>query len=160
MNFGKSNLAPSQEVEYFGAVFHLDTLTLSLPRSKVDLISSLARDTMHLHQCSRRHLERLMGVLNWASNFVPLGRLHLRPLIKWMNCNTSALTRDLPTLLDDVFKTSLRVWLDPSFLELSVPMSLPLPSLQLMTDASKAGWCGIILPHRVEGSWPQEFARH
>ena len=160
VNFGKSNLTPSQDVQYLGAVFHLSTLTLSLPLSKVGLISSLARGAMSLQQCSRRHLESLMGVLNWASNFVPLGRLHLRPLIKWMNSNTSPSTRDLPVPLDNAFRSSLQVWSDRSFLELSVPMSLPLPSLQLMTDASQTGWCGILLPHQVEGTWPPEYADH
>ena len=143
-----------------GAVFHLDSLTLTLPQTKVDLIVSFARDTLLLRQCSRRYLESLLGILNWASNFVPLGRLHLRPLMKWMNSHTTALERDLPTPLDRAFKSSLQVWLDRSFLELSIPMSLPLPSLQLMTDASKAGWCGVLLPHQVEGTWPLEFAHH
>ena len=73
VNFGKSNLTPSQDMQYLGAVFHLNTLTLSLPLSKVGLISSLAQGTMPFQQCSRRHLESLMGILNWALNFVPLG---------------------------------------------------------------------------------------
>ena len=52
-----SNLNPSQEVEYLGAVFNLDFLTLTLPESKVDRIVSFAQDTLLLHQCFRRHLE-------------------------------------------------------------------------------------------------------
>ena len=47
----------------------------------------------------------------------------------------------------------------PLISEISISMSLPLPSLQLMTDASKVGWCGV-LPHQVVGTWPQEFAHH
>ena len=31
-------------------------------------------------------------------------------------------------------------------------------SLQLMANASMTGWCGIFFPHKVEGTWPQEFA--
>ena len=29
-----------------------------------------------------------------------------------------------------------------------------------MTDASKAGWCGVLLPQQVEGTWPLEFAHY
>ena len=151
VNDKKSNLLPSQKVEYLGAVFHLDSLKLTLPESKVSRIVSFSQDTLLLRRCSRRHLESLMGLLNWASNFIPLGRLHLRPLIRWMNLHTSPPTRDHLTDLDGFFKSSLRVWVDRPFLEHSVPMSPPLPKLQLMTDASKMGWCGVLLPHRVEG---------
>ena len=160
VNVKKSNLSPSQKVQYLGAIFHLDSLTLTLPESKVAQIVSLAQDTLLLRQCSRRHLERLMGLLNWASNFVPLGRLRLRPLIRWMNRHTSPPTRDQLTPLDGAFKSSLQVWVDRSFLVHSIPMAPPLPTLQLMTDASKRGWCGVLLPHQVEGVWPQEFAQH
>ena len=160
INFKKSNLIPSQRVEYLGAVFHLDSLRLSLPQSKVQLILSLCHRSLLLHSCSRRHLESLIGVLNWASNFVPLGRLHLRPLVKWMNRNSSPQTRDLPVPLGQELKSSLLPWLDRSFLEHSIPMSPPLPSIQLMTDSSKEGWCGVIFPHHVEKEWPPEFASH
>ena len=44
---------------------------------------------------------------------------------------------------------------DPGlFLGASVPMSLPVPSLQLMTDASLHGWSGVLLPSQVSGVWP------
>ena len=39
-------------------------------------------------------------------------------------------------------------------------MFLPLQSFQLITDASKASWCGVLLSHQLEGTWPQEFAHH
>ena len=39
-------------------------------------------------------------------------------------------------------------------------MAPPLPSLQLMTDASRQGWGGALLPQRVSGVWPQEVLVH
>ena len=70
----KSNLAPSQEVEYLCAVFHFDSLTQ--PQLKVDL-SFLRLNTLLIRQCFHRYLESLLGVINCASNFVPLRRLHM-----------------------------------------------------------------------------------
>lgn len=171
-NLPKSNLTPSEEVEYLGVVFHLDTLTLSLPQSKVDRILTLARSTLHLHQCSRRYLESLTGFLNWASAFVPLGRLHLRPLVKWMNQHTSPVTRDHLVPLDGPFKSSLQIWLDRSAL---LPGALgPYVSASSITPADDghipvglvrgpptapsgghlaSGVCGPLLP-RAEGHSP------
>ena len=36
-------------------------------------------------------------------------------------------------------------------------MFLPVPSLQLMTDASETGWGGVLLPHSASGTWPDSF---
>ncbi len=47
--------------------------------------------------------------------------------------------RDLPIPLDVCFREAVKVWLDVDFLGASVPMSLPRPALQLMTDASLYG---------------------
>ena len=158
VNLKKSRLSPSQSVEYLGVVLHLDSLTLSLPESKILHIRNLCLHALQLHLSSRRFLESLVGVLNWAAYFIPLGRLHLRPLVKWMNRRTSHLTRDLPVPLDQSFKNSLLPWSSRSFLGRSVPMSLPVPSLQLMTDSSKEAWSGVLFPYRVEQDWPPEFA--
>ena len=47
----KSNLHPSQKVNFLGVLFHLDTMCLSLPPEKVDLIVALCQDML-----SRSHL--------------------------------------------------------------------------------------------------------
>ena len=85
VNPKKSNLFPSQKVEYLGVIFHLDSLQLSLPQSKILSISSLCRNTSIISHRSRRQLESFLGLLSWASSLVPLGRLKLLPLILWMN---------------------------------------------------------------------------
>ena len=107
---------------------------------------------------TRRHLESLVGTLNFAARFVPLGILRLRPLVSWVNLRTSPSSRDLPVLLDNSFRDSLRVWLDIDFLGASGPMSLPVPSLQLMTDASFHGWGGVLLPYFASGVWPPSYS--
>ena len=80
VNFRKSNLVPSQKVEYLGIIFHLDTLQLSLPQEKIITIISRCQFTNLQSQRSRRQLESLLGLLNFAYFLVPLGRLRL-PLI-------------------------------------------------------------------------------
>ena len=158
VNYKKSHLSPSQTVEFLGVVLHLDSGLLSLPWAKVLAISNLCQSTLSRSLRSRRQLESLLGLLNFAAPLVPLGRLRLRPLISWMTSHTSPSSRDLPVPLDPYFHSLLEVWQDPGFLSQSVPMSLPVPSLQLMTDASLSGWGGVLLPHRVSGLWPSSWA--
>lgn len=157
INVGKSNLAPSRSLEYLGVLFQLETCTLSLPVSKVLSIRRMCRRFLSAARMSRRDLERVVGTLNFAAQFVPLGVLRLRPLVAWLNAHTSTGSRDLPVPLDPHFRAALRVWLDVDFLGASVPMSLPCPALQLMTDASLQGWGGVLLPQSVSGVWPPSF---
>ena len=101
----KSNLTPSQTVEYLGVTFHLDRLLLSLPNTKVLGIMSVCQDTVHQSQRSRRQLESVVGLLSFASYYVPLGRLRLRPIVSWMNSHTSVESRDIPVPLDSTVET-------------------------------------------------------
>ena len=142
-----------------GVLFDLKGLTLSLPVSKILSIRQLCRSCLSRPRMSRRHLERLVGTLNFAAKFVPLGVLRLRPLVLWLNARTCPSTRDLLVPLDNLFRDSLRVWLDTDFLSSSVPMSLPITSLQLMTDASLHGWSGVLLPSSVSGVWPPSYGQ-
>ena len=158
VNFKKSNLNPSRVVEYLGVLFHLESGMLSLPTSKVTSIHKLCRAFMVKSRLSRRQLEHLVGTLNFASQFVPLGLLHLRPLVSWMNSHTSPASRDCLVSLDPLFKSLLRVWVGMDLLTSSVPMSLPATSVTLMTDSSLYGWSGILLPHSTSGVWPPSFS--
>ena len=157
INFKKSKLEPSQTLEYLGVTFHLASLQLSLPASKAQQILSLCSETSLAHQRSRRHLESLVGLLNFASYFLPLGRLHLRPIVAWMNANTSVHSRDLPVPVTEELSAFLRIWTDPTFLSSQVPMSHPPPTVQLMTDASQSGWGGVVIPQSISGIWPDHL---
>ena len=159
VNSAKSSLTPSREVVYLGVLLRLDRQTMEIPTGTAQIIS-LCNETLSRSHLPRRRLESLLGLLNFAAPLVPLGRLRLRPLIMWVNRHTSPSSRDLHVPLDDSFKVMLRVWSTTSFLSQAVPLSVPVPHLQLMTDASLSGWSGIVLPHRVSGRWPVEFLGH
>ena len=144
-------------MEYQGVIFHLKTRELSLPKEKVLQISTLSQEVQHVPLYSRRELESLIGLLSFAAHLVPLGRLRLRPLIAWMNNHTSTGSRDLKIILRSSFKKDLRVWQDLNFLRSPVPMALPTPTIQLMTDASEIGWAEVILPHFVSDDWGEDL---
>ena len=160
INMEKSDLSPCQEIEYLGVTFNLVDLTLCLPEDKVRRISSLCQATCQKTSCSRRDLEKLTGVLNFAATYIPCGRLYLLPVIKWMNRRTVPFTRDRQVPIDGKFRSLLAIWQNQDFLRSPVPMHISLPSKEIMTDASLTGWCGVLLPHRVWDLWPRHCSHH
>ena len=156
VNWEKSCLIPSQRIVYLGVNLNLDDLTLSLPMDKVQQLLVYAHKVQESEFLSRRDLERLVGFLNFAADFLPLGRLYLKPIIHWLNQNTSAFIRDQPTLVDQALREALLPWLDIVALTSPIPMHLPEATIEIMTDASRYGWCGVLLPHQVHGIWEEE----
>ena len=154
VNWTKSNLAPSQFIEFLGVMWDLQEMVLSVPRDKQVAIRERCNAFRLRETASRREMESLTGLLNFAASYLALGRLHLLPIMLWMNLNTFPLSRDVQVYLDDDLRELLQVWTDPAFLGRSVPMRHPKPTISLMTDASLEGWCGVLLPQKVWGSWP------
>ena len=160
INWEKSNLVPSQNVEFLGVDWDLKDRTLSVPLEKRQEI--VRRCTMALNRdcMTRREMECLVGKMNFASAYIQLGRMHLLPLLAWMNLRSSAFSRDRPVQLDAQFKKRLMPWLDWEFLGRAVSLEQVPPSQTLMTDASLDGWCGVLLPHKTVGSWSQDMIHH
>ena len=100
---------------------------------------------------SRRRLEEIIGFLNFASDFLHLGRLRLRLIILWVKAHTSPKTRDLLVTVSAELENLVKIWLNEDFLRSRVRITPLVPYQQLMTDASDQGRGGILLPQRVGG---------
>ena len=154
INWEKSNLVPSQSIEFLGVSWDLHRSLLSVPPDKVNSISLRCQEMSVRGVATRRELESLTGLLNFAASYIVLGRLHLLPVLMWLNLHTHTGLRDTPVLLDETVREFLQPWIHRKFLTCPVPMRAPRPTLTLMTDASLDGWCGILLPRKVLGLWP------
>ena len=160
VNLRKSSHVPSQSLEYLGVTWNLQDLSLALPEAKVQKVLNLHRSTLNTPVLSRRDLERIVGYLNFTAPFRPLGRLYLLPIIQWMNSHSTVHNRDSPLPLDSSLRRILDPWSNQKALSSPVPMHIPNPSEELMTDASLFGWSGVLLPHRVEGGWHRSLWFH
>ena len=160
INWRKSVLAPSQNLTFLGVHMDLSHMELSLPPDKVAHILGLCKLLRETTNISRRDLEAISGYLNFAAKYIPLGRLYLLPFLKWTNVHTQANSRDTLVPVTQRLLSSLQPWENRVLLQTPVPMHVNRPELILMTDASEWGWCGILLPHRVEGIWAQSVACH
>ena len=89
INVRKSNFHPRQTIVYLGVQFNLLDLTLSLPKEKILRITFASSEFSKRDTCSRRDMEQIIGLLNFAAYYVQLGRLRLLPLIRWMNRHTT-----------------------------------------------------------------------
>ena len=153
INWEKSSLTPAQEVEFLGVSWDLKNGTLSVPQEKKNQIVARCHAVLSENTTTRRSLESLAGLLNFAASYVQLGRLHLLPIIAWMNLSTLCSNRDTPVPLTPHFKNLVRIWTNQEFLSRCVPMNISLPDLSMMTDASLDGWCGVLLPRKALGTW-------
>ena len=154
INWEKSNLHPSQLIEFLGVTWDLRKGELSVPPDKQLMVRTRCLEMCGKSVTTRRELESLTGLMNFVANYLVHGRLHLLPVLMWMNLRTRPCTRDVPVPLDGRMRELLGIWTSLDFLRCPVPMHAPRPSLTLMTDASLEGWCGILLPRRAMGQWP------
>ena len=161
INEKKSEREPKQTITYLGVQINLQNLSLALPPEHVCNILRLCQEVLHLSRVTRRQLEAVVGLLNFAAPMLQLGRLFLTPIIIWMNSKTSASTRDIPIRVDASLREALLPFTERTFLERPTSFRPSRPSLDITTDASDYGWSGVIGPHRVQDCWtPSESLNH
>ena len=95
-------------------------------------------------------VSQLMGSLNWASGFIPLDRLYLRPLQRHFH-SLGLTDRFTPPRRSDplVLANLLRHWQDLRFLTSGIPICTFQADFTIFTDASTLGWA------RSHGGFPR-----
>jgi hypothetical protein len=168
INEPKSQLIPSQDIQFLGIRFNLlegyasippDSIvkTLQLANKYSIPNQSLIESNQSLLRLNYHQVTSLMGSLNWVSAFVPLGRLHLRPLQVLFH-QTGLLNRQSqPALID-------RVTLSPFLFNHGETANtlrwrvfkLFHPDMTLYTDTSCHGWGTHMNDMELSGTWTQE----
>ena len=100
--------------------------------------------------------------LNWASGLIPLGRLYLRPLQRYLH-SLGLTDWFTPPRRSDllVLASLLQQWQDLSFLTSGIPIRLFQAEFTIFTDASTQG-CGAYMgDSQISGTWtPQDHKLH
>ena len=157
VNLQKSDLTPSQEFVHLGMLFRTHLNLVCLTPKRLDKILTLANQTLLSGAASPRELQRLLGMLQAASELIPLGRCTLRTL-QWAVIDLpdfSYADWDRTYRLTQPVLDAMLPWIDPVWLQTGVPLQLPPPQLTLCTDASLVGWGAHLLPEfcTVHGEW-------
>ena len=160
LNAEKSELIPSQDFTFVGMNFRtsLNRVRISLQRIS-DLISRVHR-VLNNTDISAKEFLSLIGTISSAASLVGLGRLHTRPIQFYLadrwNLTDNKLTDRIPILPQ--LRPHLQWWLDRDRLMDGVPLAPPVPSLQLISDASLEGWGAHLEPLSltVSGLWSEQ----
>ena len=157
INWEKTSLEPLRVLDYLGVTLDLVNQTFSLPKEKVSRILAYCTMGRKAQFLTRRDLEKLVGYLNFAAQYLKLGRLFLKPIQAWMEKNTSVWNRDQRVPSNKELREALVPWADPDFLSTPIPMKPRAFNMTLMTDASEDAWGGILQPQKATAAWPIEW---
>lgn len=156
INYLKSVLIPSTQMEFLGFLVDSQTMTLALPRDKVRKVKKECQTALNHPQVTVRELAKLLGHLTSTIQAVFPGPLHFRHLQgdknKALACLGSydSLVQLSPQALEELvwWRDNLDAWNGKSLISRS-------PDLIIETDASCRGWGAFCLGVATGGQWSQ-----
>lgn len=150
VNFKKSILSPTQDLEYLGIRWRTAINTMSLPKQKIEDLKVTLHQTLQRNTISLRLLQRLLGQLNFANYVIPRGRLHCRKMqifLRRFNKTRSRHKEAIPRLVRQEL-----VWWRGATHQTS-PIHNPPATHFLATDASDIGWGAQLDGTLASGVW-------
>ena len=144
VNYEKSNLVPSTEIEHLGFIWNSHNMTISLPDKKKCHIVDLANKFLESNGFTANDLRSFLGVLESVRPVVEIAPLHFRSLQHMMRPLRKGHWRGHKFLrLNPETRAELEWWAKvfptPPFL--SAPLQRGSPSVEMMADASGVhGW--------------------
>ena len=155
INVQKSVLVPTQSITFIGLCLDSVTFKARLSAERVEAFQACLALFRRGTMLKFRTCLRLLGLMASALVVVPLGRLHMRPVQRWV-----ASLRLNPTchghrrvLISMACVSALRPWGRVYFLTTGITMGTVLARKVLSTDASRAGWGAVYEGRSVNGTW-------
>ena len=158
LNLAKSYPYPAESTVWLGIQWLPQSGHWHLPLDGQSRIRQMALDLLASPLVTRRQLERMVGLLNFACQVHRFLRPYVQPLTR-SNTLVRAAERDRPVLLPQYMQDTLRFWAS-SIPWRHVPrFHVSLPRLSLWTDASPRGWelCWSLLGWPREGGPPRRL---
>ena len=156
INWGKSQMIPSQRMVYLGVILDSISFKASPALERVEKLLSIGDVFL---SCVRQPVSswlELLGVLSSLIQLVPGGRLRMRSLQlalrrQWDQVDQSMLAVWSPEICQD-----LDWWLVRELLELGISLEQVSPQLELWSDASDVGWGAHLDESITSGLWSPE----
>ncbi|XP_068205375.1 uncharacterized protein [Palaemon carinicauda] len=152
VNLQKSRLQPSSHFDWLGIHWDLSNHKLSLPPKKVKEIASKTKNFLKNKQVSRRALERVLGLHQFASVTDLLLKAKLKDINRFWRKRATIRLRDKISKIPSILIERLRPWSKPENLSKSVPLQFPPPQVTIHTDAFLSGWGGYHKQRMFQGS--------
>ncbi|KAG6932460.1 hypothetical protein G0U57_021497, partial [Chelydra serpentina] len=163
LNVEKSTLAPTQRLDFIGAVLDSTLARAFLPEARFQALIAIIRGLQSFPTSTARCCLSLLGHMASCTFVTAHARLRLQPLQAWLSsvCQPRRDSLNLILTVPSQVLASLNWWLDPRKVLEGLPFHPPQPSLALTTDASSLGWGAHLKGLQTQGLWSeQELTLH
>ncbi|XP_040181179.1 uncharacterized protein LOC120914567, partial [Rana temporaria] len=149
---------PAHSITFLGINLDTQAMQASLPLDKLTRIRATIHDFTQSQGCTRRQLQSLLGMMNFAMRIIPQGRSFISRLLVFL---TPAQDPDRILKLDQAAVSDLAMW--DEFLTSWNGISMFIPALldespQVVTDAAAStGFAAIFGRHWFAEPWPPEI---
>ena len=156
INPEKSNLEPSQVVQYLGVIINAQTFVASPLPERISRLQSTAGEFLSSAAPPASIWLSLLGMLSSMSHLIPGGRIRMRSLQlclhqSWDRVDQSTRIPWSPDCLRD-----LRWWLNLPCISQGVSLRQVSPDLDFWSDASAVGWGAHLGHHTTSGLWSED----
>ena len=158
INAEKSELTPSQNITYIGALFHLNQGKVFPTPERLQNLKLAILDLMR-GQISARQYLKILGIIASCLELIPNSRLFMRPiqmhlLRVWI---PSKMSLDFQIQCTHQLKYHLAWWLCTANTMKGRSLKQNQEWVTITTDASKTGWGGHLKNQTAQGLWSNEF---
>ena len=158
INFEKSELEPTQKIDFLGYHFDLIQGKVFPTEKKLKILEKSVQDM----EIASQTTPKWRGALASLEKTKPMGRLHMRPFQWYLKTNWQyPQSLDLKIPVSNLLKKHLQWWKDPKNLKMGCPLHPQEHNTLIFTDASNQGWGAHLENMTVSGNWTdQEKLRH
>ena len=156
LNVPKSQLVPTQRLTHIGVEYQLDIRLMFHLMERVQKFEGRIRALIAVRVTTAYHWLSLLGLLSSATDAIPLGRLHLRPLQHYLLAHWAPMSKTLRALIPvkhDLLDHHLHWCLDRECTRPGTLLDVPAARMHLFTDSSESGWGAHLDTRQVSGSW-------
>ena len=157
VNPQKSNLVPSQVVQYLGVVIDAKTFRASPSQERIFKLLSTAAEFRSSASPPASLWLSLLGILYSLAHLVPGGRLRMRSLQICLHRSRDRHDLEAPVYASVECLRDLQWWLLPR-LSLGVSLCQVSPDLHFWSDASDVGWGAHLDRQIASGLWDSHQA--
>ena len=158
VNPQKSNLVPSQIVQYLGVVIDSTSFRASPSQDRISRLLSTADAFRSSASPPASLWLSLLGALSSLAHLVPGGRLRMRSLQLCLHRSWDRLDLQAPVPVSQVCLQDLQWWLHLPRLSSGVSLCQVSPDLHFWSDASDVGWGAHLDRQVASGLWDSSQA--
>ena len=158
VNPQKSNLVPSQVVQYLGVVIDAKTFRASPSQERISKLLSTAAEFQSSASPPASLWLLLLGVLSLLAHLVPGGRLRMRSLQICLHRSWDRQDLEASVSASVECLRDLQWWLHLPRLSLGVSLCQVSPDLHFWSDASDVGWGAHLDRQIASGLWDSQQA--